>query len=284
MSSLSRRCCRPSGTLVFGAAVAPKALAKAPAHLAARITCRLSALARFSLAVALASMLGWMLLQSAAFAQASDIAGALAAVPDVLAATRFGQFARGRHVAACALALLALRWPGWRAGLAPGDRVSTALATALHAGHLHAFAMDGLSPLLAVEVVHLLAAGHLARRAAAAAARRGGIASLPSGPRRRAGSRRSARRAWWQRRFPRRGRAGTLVGSVPGLIGTPYGRTALVKLALLAVLLGFAWANRYRLAPALRGPHPDAARRRLLVSVAVQTASRPARRCWQPSC
>ena len=257
------------GTLVFGVAVAPKALAKAPAHLAARITGRLKALSRFSLAVALASMVGWMLLQSAAFAQASDIAGALAAVPDVLAATRFGQFAVA-GIAACALALLALRWPGgvpsWRLAMS-----FATLATALHAGHLHAFAMQGLSPLLAVEVVHLLAAGvwlggllPLLLVVAASPPAIGAAAARWFSPLGKACVVATALSAAWQ--------GWALVGSVPGLIGTPYGRTALVKLSLLGVLLGFAWANRYRLAPALRGGHPDAARRRLLVSVALQTA------------
>ncbi|RYI99264.1 MAG: c-type cytochrome, partial [Acetobacteraceae bacterium] len=54
-------------------------------------------------------------------------------------------------------------------------------------------------------------------------------------------------------------------------VGTAYGRVAAAKLGLLAVLLGFAAVNRYRLAPALRRTAPDAARRRLVRSIAVQT-------------
>jgi mono/diheme cytochrome c family protein len=42
-------------------------------------------------------------------------------------------------------------------------------------------------------------------------------------------------------------------------------------MALFGGLLAFAWANRYRLAPALRGADPPAARRALLVSLALQT-------------
>ena len=63
----------------------------------------------------------------------------------------------------------------------------------------------------------------------------------------------------------------SLIGSVPGLVGTAYGWLALAKLALFAVLLGFAVANRYRLAPALLTPDPACARRALVLSVAIQT-------------
>jgi len=43
------------------------------------------------------------------------------------------------------------------------------------------------------------------------------------------------------------------VGGVPALVGTPYGRLLLVKIALLCGVLGFAAVNRRRLLPALSG-------------------------------
>jgi hypothetical protein len=63
-----------------------------------------------------------------------------------------------------------------------------------------------------------------------------------------------------------------LVESVPGLVGTACGWMVVVKLLLFAVLLGFAWANRYRLAPALLRDNPEIAKAALVRSVAVQTA------------
>jgi hypothetical protein len=39
------------------------------------------------------------------------------------------------------------------------------------------------------------------------------------------------------------------------------------------VLFGFAWINRYHLAPALSGAHHGAARRTLLASLALQTGA-----------
>ena len=47
--------------------------------------------------------------------------------------------------------------------------------------------------------------------------------------------------------------AWTFVGSVGGLLGTPYGRLLLIKLSVLAPILALAVANRRRLLPALSG-------------------------------
>ena len=47
--------------------------------------------------------------------------------------------------------------------------------------------------------------------------------------------------------------AWTFVGSVGGLLGTPYGRLLLLKLSVLAPILALAIANRRRLLPALSG-------------------------------
>jgi putative copper export protein len=44
-----------------------------------------------------------------------------------------------------------------------------------------------------------------------------------------------------------------LIGGLAGLIGTGYGRIALLKFFLFVVLLGLAALNRFRFAPALVG-------------------------------
>jgi putative copper resistance protein D len=45
-----------------------------------------------------------------------------------------------------------------------------------------------------------------------------------------------------------------LVGSFPALVGTPYGRLLLVKIALFLTMIGLAFINRFRLLPRLRDP------------------------------
>jgi mono/diheme cytochrome c family protein len=59
------------------------------------------------------------------------------------------------------------------------------------------------------------------------------------------------------------------MGGVPGLFGTDYGRIALVKLGLFAVLLTLAAINRLALTDRLAGTAPDAARH-MRVSVATE--------------
>ncbi len=62
-----------------------------------------------------------------------------------------------------------------------------------------------------------------------------------------------------------------LIGGLPGWIGTGYGLVALAKIALFAVLLGFAARNRFRLTPALARPAGVAAKQALLRSIAGET-------------
>jgi mono/diheme cytochrome c family protein len=129
---------------------------------------------------------------------------------------------------------------------------------------------DGPSLLLGASVLHLLAAGAwlggllpLLLVVRAAPARTGAMAARWFSPLGKVcvlllvGS---AVVQFWQ-----------LIGGMPGVVGTAYGWTATLKLVLFAVLLGFAWVNRYRLAPRLLGPAPDVTRPVLLRSIAVQT-------------
>lgn len=251
------------GSLVFRAVVLPKVAARAPQ--AAGTAGPLDSLARGSLAVAAVLLTIWGLLQSAELADAGDdLRRAMAALPAVLGGTVFGHVLLAQILAVAAAAGVVRRHLRAALGLA-------AAALLLQAGHGHALSMeDGPSLLLLASILHLAAAG----------AWIGGLWPLlivVRGTPPRVG----ALAARW---FSPLGQAcvvGTvlssavqfavLVGGLPGLAGTAYGWVAGAKLGLLGVLLAFAVANRYRLAPALMRDAPDAARRRLLRAIAVQT-------------
>lgn len=183
----------------------------------------------------------------------------------MLRGTLFGHLVLAR-LGLLGLAGLALAWRwDWTATLLAG----AALAT--QAGHGHAWAMwDGPSWLLLSSGVHLLAAG----------AWLGGllpllalVAAVPPGAAALASARFSplgtgcvvllAGTAAFQ--------ASVLVGTLPGLAGTGYGLVALAKLAGFLGLLGFAARNRFRLTPALAGGTAGTARRRLVLSVALES-------------
>ena len=68
--------------------------------------------------------------------------------------------------------------------------------------------------------------------------------------------------------------AWTLVGTIPGLIGTPYGRLLCLKLLLFAGMVAIAAVNRQILTPALEGPdrRSRAAAGRLARNAIVETA------------
>ena len=248
------------GSLVFRAAVLPKVAAQAVE--AAR---PLNRLARGSLLAAAALLPVWGLLQSADLADAGwDGRRALAAVPAVLGSTLFGHLLLAQFLAVSAAAWTVRRHPRAALGL-------SAAALLLQAGHGHAVSMEGgPSLLLLAGVLHLLAAGAWV----------GGLWPLAIVVR-RTPPRVGALAARWFSPLGKACVAGIvlssavqfvgLVGGLPGLVGTAYGWAAGAKLALLGVLFAFAVANRYRLAPALTRNAPEAARRRLLRAVAVQT-------------
>jgi putative copper resistance protein D len=63
-----------------------------------------------------------------------------------------------------------------------------------------------------------------------------------------------------------------LVGGIPGLLGTPYGRLLLLKLALFAAMVSVAAINRQLLTPQLHaGVAPTAALRRLRRNALIET-------------
>lgn len=224
------------------------------AHPAA-LQASLRRIALVSWLMALAGGAAWFYAQSASMS-GTDLAGALPALGTVLAKTEFG------WVSAVRLALLLLVAPGLPMCNRLSRRLSgrvAALALLSLAWSGHANGEEGLDHTihLAADVVHLLAAGAWV----------GGLlplvllfarASKPD----RAVSAEDAHRA--ARRFSRLGIVAVtclfasglvntwyLAGNLPALIGTFYGRLLLLKIALFAVMLGFAAVNRRRLTPRL---------------------------------
>lgn len=250
------------GALAGWVAMSPVVAGQAEAGVFAR---RWGMLFWGSWVVCLGTTVGWLVVQAGVMADADGMAGAFAALPGVLTATWFG------HVVAARLGLVAL------AGVALRFR-SVWLATGLagvamvtQAGLGHASAMyDGPSWLLTSEVVHLVAAGVWL----------GGLTPLLLV----IGLGSPGMAAAASRRFSPLGAAcvvllamtagfqsWVLVGGLAGLVGTGYGRVALVKAGLFGVLLALAAGNRFRLTPALGGVDAAAARRRLYGSVAAET-------------
>ncbi len=227
-------------------------------------------LAEWSLLIAFASALAWLGLQ-ATVASGLPLGQALTlkTVGTILTGTHFGRVWEVR------LALIALlAWflffrereqdeRDWTAVRLEGVLLAGGLASAL-AWAGHAAATEGSARLthLAADAVHLLAAGVWL----------GGLCPLAV---LLAWARRSPDASWTAvaqeatRRFSLLGLVsvsvltltGTvngwiLVGGIPPLLGTPYGRLLLVKLGLLLPLIGLAAWNLLRLKPALLAP-PD---------------------------
>lgn len=252
-----------SGGLVFRTLVLKRAAGRMAAAEAGLLDRRLLALIRLGLIAALLLGAGWLLAEGGVMADAGAVGPLLAAMPTVVGSTRFGHL-MVLQIAGLGVALLLLR-RAW-----PALVVSTGVLL-LQAGHGHGAAMsDGPSLLLLAGILHLLAGSAwlggllpLLLTVAIAPPRAGATAARSFSVLGKwcvgvmAGT--AAYQGW------------VLVGSVPGLAGTAYGWMACVKLMLFGVLLGFAWVNRYRLAPALVRDTPLAARRRLVGSIAVQT-------------
>lgn len=257
------------GVAVFWSVVAPPVLQAAEDATRRRIEAGFRRLFRASLAVAVAAGSVWLAAQAAFMAEAETLADAAAAVWPVLTDTHFG------HVLGARLLLLVL------SALAPGDGskagrralAAAGLALVLHTWSTHAAAAEGIDRaiLLGAESLHLLAAGAWLGSLAPLFIAVGAL-----------GPDQGARLA---RRFSPLGmlcvailtatalaQSWILIGGLPGLVGTDYGRVALVKLALLLVLLALAAANRFRYASAMGGAAGTDAKRGLRRGIAVETA------------
>jgi putative copper export protein/mono/diheme cytochrome c family protein len=230
-------------------------------------------LAWSSLALALASGAAWFLLVAFDLAGHSWEALVSQAIPSrLLIATRFGNNALVRLGLAVLLSICLLRFRsdrGWR------SRSDGLIASVLAAGFAASLAWTGHGGAgsgalgevqLVADALHSLAAASW-------------IGALPplllllARARRIGGepSRAMAAQATW--RFSQLGIVSVcvllatgivntcfLVGSMPGLVGTEYGRLLLAKVALFAAMVCLAGANRFRLLPRLIGSEKPGAR------------------------
>ena len=233
------------GALLFRLLIAPRAMEGGRA---------LPALIGASLLLALFGGLVRLLAESAVVNDAGSVAAAVAAIPEVIRFSRFGTFL----AAQLAFIVLALALHGgvraWRP-VARAALVGGALVLAAGSGHAAALP-DGEGRLLwAVETLHLFAAGGWL----------GGLAPLFF-VLRAAPIERAARMV---RRFSMLAmvlvgalalsaliQGVALIGGFGPLLATDYGRLALIKLGLFALLLGLAARNRLVLLPALEGAAP----------------------------
>lgn len=258
-----------AGTLAFRIVVMPRVRARMTQDMFGAIERGLIRWTRLSLIGAAVGLCAWLAVLTSYLDEPDSVGEWLTGEGAVLGTTSFG------HVLIVQLVLLILtgailgRTPDarrWRAGLVLGTA-----AAIIQVGHSHAYAMaHGISALEFCEALHLWAAG----------AWLGGLVPLflvvriaPAAV--------AAGAARW---FSPLGKlcvvvlAGSalvqgcvLVGSTQALLHTAYGWTALLKIILFIVLLGFAVLNRYRLAPDLRGRNPEHTRRHLIISICVQT-------------
>lgn len=258
-----------SGALTFMTLVVPRVFGPVAPEDGVVVMRALRRWTWLSLVLGIAGLAVWLLAITANLAEPRTIDDWVEGSAAVLTATAFGRVVVAQTLLLAVAGVLLGRNPGprrWRLGLLPGTA-----ATVIQVGHGHAYAMaHGVSVLELSEALHLWAAGAwlggippllivtwLAPPAVAAAAARwfsplGKVCVVVAAV--------SAAVQGW-----------VLVGSTNALLRTGYGWTALMKLGLFIVLLGFALLNRYRLAPDLRGLQPALARRRLIVSLAVQT-------------
>jgi copper resistance protein D len=254
------------GTLLSLALVAPVGLRDAGAA-AAPARRRLISLARWSGGLALLIGACWIVLQASVIAGATTIGGTLHALVLVARDTQFGNLVLIR------LALLLLALPllgawGWRLAVA---LLLTGTALAMQGGIAHAGATAGVNraTLLALEALHLLAAG----------AWIGGLLPLFL----LVGSLPPPVIATVCESFMPVGLSAVLtiastalvqawqwIGSLAGLFETDYGRIALLKLGGFLLLLILACVNRFVLTERLRDPARPLTRRWLRMSVAAE--------------
>lgn len=228
---------------------------------------RFLAVGWISLALVLASGAAWFLLLAFDLAGRSwDVLVSRATPWTLLTKTQFGNDALVRLGLAALLSICLIRFRpdrGWRApwiGFLASLLAACLIASLAWAGHGSA-GSGALGELqLAADALHLLAAA-------------GWVGGLPSLLLLLAFARRTndapalamAADATW--RFSQLGfisvgallatgiiNAYFLVGSLPGLVGTDYGRLLLAKVALFALMVSFAAANRFGQLPRLFAP------------------------------
>jgi putative copper export protein/mono/diheme cytochrome c family protein len=231
------------GVLVFLSVVAPRALVEAEAA-GAPVRLRLVRIARDSAALALVSGLGWLAIQTAVIAGTDNIGMTLHALPLIALHTQFGKFLLLRFaLLVMVLPLVGRRRTGFAIAI-----VLAGAALAVQAAIGHAGAIGGRvgAALVGSEALHLLAAGAwlggllpllvvvglLPQRAAVTACRGFSAVGLP---------------AVLVLAVTALAQGSHLVGGLPGLLGTGYGRVAVLKLVLFPILVMLAALNRFAL-------------------------------------
>ena len=257
------------GSILFQTVIAGSALRDSSDPTMRLLRRHLAKLIWWSLAIAVIAAGLWLPLEAAAVAEEDGIDQILATLPIVLWESQFGFlliWRLGLLVLACLI--LGRAWPQWRCLI---GLIITGIALSLQVGLGHGLSMDGNLGLLLIlaEAIHLLAAG----------AWLGGllplfllIGLLPVDLALLA-----------IRRFSHLGllcvlllaatimiQSWVLIGGVPGLIGTDYGRLALLKAAIFIVLLTLAALNRWRFVPRLANRPDTRTQRRLRASVAAE--------------
>lgn len=257
------------GAALSHACIAPVALRRASAEVAAHVVGCIRDVIRLGLGIAIAAGAIWLVLEAIYITGGDRLADGVAVLGPVLYETNFG------HLLAIRLALLVLATAVFGRGCSGGRTIASAglagAAVVLQAWLGHGAAMGDTEGhlLLASLALHLLAAG----------AWLGGLAplliiagALPHAASHTAASRFSILgtacvlvlvattllQGWY------------LVGGISGLFDTAYGRVALAKLAFFVVLLGFASANRFRLVPALITTNASAAQTQIRGSILVE--------------
>jgi putative copper resistance protein D len=278
-----------AGAVLFSVLIAEPALrrAKADPALAAAIRKRLAWIAWISLIVALISAVPWLVL--VAESMSGEPLGALygqGVLATVLTQTDFGIDWLLRIVVACALGGLFVHVFDGKGPSSRTLQAGTAVLAAAYAGSVawtgHAIGGQGVEGVLhpAADVLHLVAAaawvGGLAPLALLLTMTGGDAAALAV-----------ARTATL--RFSNLGIAGVaallvsglvnswyLVGSIPALTETDYGRLLMIKLALFLVMVGIAAVNWSQLTPRLAqnadGTAAAQARRSLRRNAAIEAA------------
>lgn len=225
------------GTAAFRALILPAA-----ASVPAPFRTRLDRVAWISLILAIVAGLFWLTIEAGSMADAATPLAALQALPLVASATRFGQVMAAR-LCLLLLAGLVLGWSNDRPLAQWAVLALTVVAAALQGLMAHAGAAEGDNTLLVSEALHLPAAGiwfgallplwlsfpWLPPKDGAAVCERFtpiGLACVLV----------IAATGVIQ--------ALNLVGSLPGLLGTDYGRIVLLKIGLFTSALMLALLNR----------------------------------------
>jgi len=203
---------------------------------------RLRQLTLISAALTILAALCWLVAEAVAMAGAARLDALVQALPLVATGTRFGQTLLARVVLVL-LATCAAFIPGRRGGAALA--IAMMIAAALQGQFGHAGAAGGAEgdSLLVSEALHVIAAG----------AWLGGLLPLWLA----VGLLPPPLATACCQRFTPIGLACVLVlaasgllqaldliGTLPALLGTPYGHIAMVKISLFAVALVLAWLNR----------------------------------------